>query len=156
MNIRDVVTEIKGSPKTPTLAPTTAVVHQVPTARPTAKVVVPTATPTRAPTSKIVAPSFRPSFRPSARPTTRVTAKPTVRCVGFIFLFNPLWWLSLLLAQKHSITGLDSSSSSIPTDLLTYLMDHNIGVSVGVSSSSVSTDDTDYYNALKRCVSLGS
>eukprot|EP01039_Chlorochromonas_danica_P017421 gene17421-20771_t len=35
-------------------------------------------------------------------------------------------------------------------------MDHNIGVSVGVSSNSVNTDDTDYYNALKRCVSLGS
>ncbi len=171
MNFRGIIEEARGLAKPtvkPTIAPTilTSLPTRTPTAAPSTKTDVPTRNPTAAPSAKTSAPTRDPTAAPSAKnnPPSR---KPTViRTVApsrsnlpkfpksFLFQFNTL--INLLFSQhlKRGLSETDIGNQVI--NLLTYLMDHNIGVSVGVSSNSVNTDNTDYYNALKRCVSLGS
>eukprot|EP01040_Poterioochromonas_malhamensis_P007959 gene7959-8602_t len=116
-------------------SPTNAVPIVNPTAIPTSTVPVttPAALPTTAPTTLVPVTS-----NPTIQSTNAPTAKKTKR---FSFRLDNI---------------VDTKNSATQVNLLSYFLDHSISVTAGIIGNSVTGQDVNLLNALKRCVSIGS
>lgn len=125
----------------PTYSPTASPSTVAPTVQPSTRTPTfsPTAVPSLAPTT------FKPSPRPTKAPTTRSptildapTAAPTVaRRYSFVY------------------TNLGTTNGTITqADILNFFLDNNMAISAGVVIDDLSTNQTELYTALMRCVGV--
>lgn len=114
-------------------SPTSAVPIVNPTAIPTSTVTTPAALPTTSPTT-LVPVTANPTLQPTNAPTVKKTKRFSFRLDNIV----------------------DTKNSATQVNLLSYFLDHSISVTAGIIGNSVTGQDVNLLNALKRCVSIGS